>query len=182
MKKALVLFASIWLVSSVHAASSLFGNNFLYWTLDDVGSSLQFMYAVLVAHGAEDPDPIYLPIGNSAPVAGEYADTFEAPDGIPVTSLPANYAQLPVDYQDMSCVVQIYDGEGILIGSSDSVAFVGLGDYVYGDMGTAGIDGPYHFTITPPGPIPEPTGALLLALGMGVLALRRRRDSWCADA
>lgn len=177
MKKYFLIAVFALLACGARAASSKpFGMPYVYWVMDPVGESLQFCYAVMVTHAAADETESWLTVGDTGNpyVSNEHVESED------IAVLPT-YSKFPGSMLDSDVIyLQLFDEDDKIIGVTQEVTYGELvaGGHIYGDMETSGVEVPYHFSAY----TPEPTGALLLALGMGVLALRRRRDSGCADA
>lgn len=166
MKKALLITALL-LCGVARAASSVAGNGgSLYWVLDPVGDKFMFTYVRLAAQGAtkeylaDDIGSTYF-FGDNAPGRSDNLST-------------PHYAQLPEGAWNLSYYLELYDEFGNLIGTSMVSQYADFEESqsIYDDLSTGGVLEPYHFTV-----VPEPTGGLLVVIGMSVLALRRRRWS-----
>lgn len=181
MKKFFAVIAVSLAAYGAHAAAS---QQYAYWSLAEVADSFQFSYAILMAYqgigedGGAVGDPVELPYGGF-----EYTRVYGEEDLS--TSLEFVYSRLPVDaVADMVLQLNLYregDSGDSLVGVSDFVSVGELADqqFIYSDLGTGGIRAPYVFTVDS---IPEPSGGLLFAFGLAVLALKRRRLSIAESA
>ena len=174
MKKLITLLAVVMLGLGVQAASSMSRGGYLYWSLDPVDESIAFAYAMMAVEKA-DGSKSYLTV--SDPILGDTAETviFDA-DTIPDTvQLGECYSKLLDDPEGSGYYLELYNMEGEIVGTTQTATYAQLynGGYIYSDMSTGGIQSPYRYAAVPR-PIPEPTGGILLMLGLGVLALRRK--------
>ena len=85
-----------------------------------------------------------------------------------MTATAAYYAYDVSGYTDSMFLFELFDSDNERVAWSE-VAGAALADYIGGTMST--ISSPYVVTAV----VPEPTGALLLLLGVAGLSLRRKR-------
>lgn len=168
MKKFFALISMVMLGLAAQAAASVSRNGYVHWTLDPVSESMKFAYVMVAAD--DGVNTTYLTINGTS-------STVVVGDSYPeeTTALNASYYSQVVDSSDDTrYYIELYDAQGNKITSSQYVSYSSLvsGGYIYEDMSTSGILNPFHFAAQ----IPEPTGGLLVALGLGLLALRRKRD------
>lgn len=167
MKKIFALVTVLALGFAASAASSVTRGGYVHWTLDPVSAEVKFAY-VMVAAEDSDSNKEYLTIGNTSETIVWDQATFPE-----TTNLGAEYYSKVVNTApDTSYFLELYDLEGNVIATSQAVTYSDLmsGGFIYEDMSTTGVTKTYHFGAA----IPEPTGGLLLALGLCVLALKRK--------
>ena len=154
MKKFFAIAAVLMMACGIRAES------YLYWMLED--SPVQFAYAKLLAEGADGKTIGYLTMGNTS---------LDAVASVDLTSVNPIYSMLPSgsDLTQLSFIVELYGTDQTVVGMSAS--YSALQEFIYSDMSTTGIT-PYHFTAA----IPEPSGGLLVLIGFGLMALRRKRS------
>lgn len=150
--------------------------DYLYWALEPMeGQDLEFRYAKVAAWGDPLEEPIYLKVGDTGVelIAGN-----KFPDDS--TEVLANYSLLPTlpsgyTYDGLSFMIELYNVTNDRIGISQVATYAQLVQQgsIYHDMSTAGTrpENLYHFTAH----VPEPTSGVLFAIGLGLLALRRKR-------
>ena len=129
-------------------------------------SPVQFAYAKLLAEGADGETIGYLTMGNTS----RDAVASVSPSFI---SLNPIYSMLPSGYDltQLRFIVELYGTDQTVVGTSSYASYSALQEFIYSDMSTTGIT-PHHFTAA----IPEPSGGLLVLIGFGLMALRRKRS------
>ena len=173
MRKLIVIFAAILLASCANAAGG--GDSYLYWMIDaEQPSPVEFYLAMIYTEGA-DGNKEYLTVGSGE----EEADFigFEDADGNPIAVTEAHegfYTKLPDDPESFSYFIELYDLDGNSLAWSRLVSYSEIMNNIYHDMSISGIENAYHFSASTR-VVPEPTGGLLVLLGVGALALRRKR-------
>lgn len=151
---------------------------YFYWMIDQTkeeASPESFYYAMISVTGDDVPDDTYLGTGGYTLVfpSGESI----IPDTQLGTTTEAVYSSLAglaeYDLSALSFAVELYSEDDKLIGTSEGVRYADLlnGGYIYRDMWTT-TEMPYVFTVS----VPEPSGGLLVLLGLGALALRRKKE------
>ena len=165
MKKIIMMFAAMALALGAQAASS-----YLYWMLEEP-TSMSFVYARVLGV-SKDGETSYLTIAE--PGGGENAFVFNQNVPDLGNALSGQYYSLiPENASWKNFYVELYNWENAVVGVSQSAAYADLVEkFIYSDMGTAGVGSPYHFTAA----IPEPSGGLLVLIGFGLMALRRKRS------
>ena len=172
MKKVIALFAVLSLGLGAHAATSFTGEGYFHWTIDPVDESLKFAYAMLA--GVDYYSEVtHLTV--SDPTTGAVSDGVFNEDTFPETTDlgAAYYSLVDVDFgKPKGYYIELYDVNGNVIGISDVVSESVLidGGFIAKDMATSGIVSAYHFRAH----VPEPTSGIMIVLGLGFLALRRR--------
>ena len=171
MKRILTMLAMAVVALALQAEDDLTGR-YLYWMINaPAKDSVDYSYAVIVAYDGDvriGPQSIAEggePKGNILPKADLYT-----PGPYPYyTEIPAGEAE------SLSFIVELWNSEMVGIRKSQQVTLADLVStgYIYSEMGTAGIKEPYVFNAYF---IPEPSGGLLVLLGLGALALRRKRE------
>lgn len=170
MKKIFALIAALMIGCGAYAAACIPRGSYIYWTLDPVTDSMMYAYVMIAAQDEGLGTKTYLTIGNT-----DQTIAFNAASFPETTELDALfYSQVLGDTADTRYCLELYNVEGQMIAVSEFVSSADLmeGGYVYRDMSITGIRDAYHFTATY---VPEPTGGLLFVLGLGVLALRRKK-------
>ncbi len=145
-------------------------------------SSIAFAYAKIVVKGEGVAAGTYLEMADidTQETLGTSLYNPEFPES--TYSLPQSYAFMG-DYNSpgYGFAVELYgltNGQGELLGMSEFVSFEMVSKFsVYSDMKKTGIT-PYTFNAFRAAP--EPTSGLLMLLGLGALALRRKRTVACA--
>lgn len=160
MKRLLLMMAFALAAAAGRAAQA----DWLYWSVADAATpdgAVCFAYAVLC--DAEDWTKTY--------AVGE--------TGAWKVRANADARSTPAVASDVSAAgaagfsVLLYDAEDAIVAVGAAVPRDAIAEHIYKDMWTAGEGTPYVFTDV--GAVPEPSGGVLLALGVGALALRRRR-------
>lgn len=135
---------------------------YLYWQVNQAAakSPVGFSYAILNAVDADG--------GRTA------LDGVLAQDGNPIASDAIN-TLLDLAYEDgYTFEFQLFDNNDVLVAASEyTYEWADLKPYLYEEMVTAGAK-PLE-VVDFAGPVPEPSGGLLVALGLAAIALRRRR-------
>lgn len=151
----------VFAIAVLTIACSVRADSYLYWMLED--SPVEFTYAKLLAEDENGTTIGYLTMGNTSRDAVASADS---------TSVNPIYSKLPLGYDlsQLRFLVELYSSEKQVVGVSSYASYLGLQKFIYGDMATTGII-PYRFTAM----IPEPSGGLLVILGVGLMVLRRRK-------
>ena len=176
MKRFLLLLSLVF--ASVIAAHAEY---YFLWEFDqsESGDPLSFSLAKVRVDGDGIDCPVYLALADDGGVSFETLATEVDPEAGPLvgeTVLP-NYAKLSDFANDnYSFFVELYSLDDELLGVSGRATFeeLRLAGSVYEDMATTGIT-PYNFGLAVE-PVPEPTSGVLVLLGFGVLALRRRKQ------
>lgn len=175
MRKLFTMIAIGLLVLGSRAADL---DSFLYWMLDPVEDSLAYTYAMICFESPEG-ERSYLTIqpGDGEEVAPVYQSEHKG-----TTMAYPVYAQIKVsDLLDMSkdpdnfgFIVELLNEDWNTIGESDWVSYsdIAQSGAIYEDMGT---HTKYYAFQAVHAVVPEPTGGLLVLLGVGALALRRKR-------
>ena len=154
---------------------------FLYWEYnpsksgdDDVG----FSYAKIQVkdeNAGSDTPAIYLTLDQAGDV--KYDDIWpsdgKAPDYNGTMIAPTYVDISEYATSAYSFALELYSTENSQVGLSEYVSFADLTAFgaVYSNMATTG-DKAWNFSVRP---TPEPTSGLLVLLGIGALALRRKR-------
>ena len=166
MKKVMFIFAVMALALGARAES------YLYWMLDEP-TPMPFYCAVVCGVTDEDVTQ-YLMVAD--PTSGSVSDVLLNANHPELGKSLDNayfYAVIPNDVTWKSFYIELYNENSSVVGVSQSAAYADLVEkFVYSDMGTAGVGSPYHFTAA----IPEPSGGLLVLIGFGLMALRRKRS------
>lgn len=173
MKKIFALITVLALGFAASAASSVTRGGYVHWTLDPVTESIKFAYVAIASQDAGGTKE-HLTIGNTGETIAFDAKTYL--DG--TTDIGAEfYSAVVNEVPTTSYFIELYDLDGNVIATSQAVTYSDLvsGGYVYQDMSTTGVLNTYHFQASS-APIPEPTGGVLLALGLCVLALKRKHE------
>ena len=171
MKRKIVLMASLLLALAARA-------DYLLWQVNQTGAEepVSFAFARLTVKGYGVEAGTYLPqAGTNGKTDVLHATFPESENGLATL---ASYADLG-EYANSaySFAVELYAFEGgapSLVGVSDYVRYDQMMKqfHVYSDMSLSGID-PYVYRTFQS--VPEPTGGLLVLMGLGALALRRKR-------
>ena len=167
MKK-LMMMAVVGL--GVLAARAEYADQYFYWNVMD--SDPAFAYAKL-AYTLQGGGKGYLTVGDSP-----YAGVMAAEGGKTTASVFANMGADADNWAGASFLVEAYNDANALVGKSDAVLYGDILASLYDYEGFMNIGegvSAKGFTINAPAPVPEPTGALLILLGLAGLALRRRR-------
>lgn len=160
--------------------------DYLLWQVEQTAEdAIPFTYAKLSVKGGSLTDQTYLSVGvwtqdgpdlSSVPVQEIGHSNFEAEQTGP--SVLQSYANLG-EYANSaySFAVELYsftDGHENLLAVSDYVRYSEMvrDFHVYSNMSQSGIT-PYTYGTFRA--VPEPTGGLLVLMGLGALALRRKR-------
>ena len=147
------------------AARAELADRYFYWQV--MAAESEFSYAKL--YTLMDGEKSYFTIGDTAARAVASAE-----GGLTTESVFANLGKS--DWAGYGFSVETYDDSGVMVGISDLLGYAAIADYVfdYQQMMERGVAG-----LTPLGiavhDVPEPTGGLLLLLGLAGLALRRKR-------
>ena len=161
MKRLLTSIAFVLAAAAGQAAQA----NWLYWSIAEAATpegAVEFAYAVLC--DGEDWTRTY--------AVGE-TDAWKVKANADARSTPAVASNIgePADGADGFAVL-LYNAANEIVAVSETVSRGALVKHIYVDLRTAGEGTPYAFSTF--GAIPEPSGGLLLALGVCALALRRR--------
>ena len=142
-------------------------NKYFHWFVES--SDNVFEYAKLACF-VEAGEHVYLTVGDTGATA-----VSAAAGNLTTESVFSNLGTHDdVYWGDYSFIVEAYDATGTLVGQSETLALGDIVGAVYEYEGMQFIGGgvtPMGITV---GAIPEPTSGLLLLLGVGGLALRRR--------
>lgn len=165
MKKIIIMSAVTALALGAQAASS-----YLYWMLDEP-TEMEFAYARVLGV-SECGETSYLTIAE--PGGGENGMVFN--QNVPELGYALGgqyYSLIPEGTGWKNFYVELYSWENAVVGVSQSAAYADLvKKFVYSDMSTSGTRNPYLFTAA----VPEPSGGLLFVLGIGLVALRRKKS------
>ena len=171
MKRKIVLMASLLLALAARA-------DYLLWQVNQTGAEepVSFAFARLTVKGDGVEAGTYLPQAGTDWKTDVLHATFPEPENGLATL--ASYADLG-EYANSaySFAVELYafkDGAPSLVGVSNYVSYFQMMEqfHVYSDMSLSGIN-PYIYGAFQS--VPEPTGGLLVLMGLGALALRRKR-------
>lgn len=171
MKRKIVLMASLLLALAARA-------DYLLWQVNQTGAEepVSFAFARLTVKGVGVEAGTYLPQAGTNGKTDVVHATFPEPENGLATL--ASYADLG-EYANSaySFAVELYafkDGAPSLVGVSNYVSYFQMMEqfHVYSDMSLSGIN---PFVYGKFQSVPEPTGGLLLLMGLGALALRRKR-------
>ena len=175
MKKFFAIIAALTLAWGVMAADydPVTDGGYIYWALDPVDESLQFAYVMMAMDDGTEDGKVYLTVRDT-----DQAIIFDAatiPETREIAPVYSKLPTLPTDPAALSFMVELYNESGDVIGISQAATFADLwgddGKYLYHDMSISGTLTPFRFTASSP----EPTGGLLVLVGLGALALKRRR-------
>lgn len=177
MNRFFTIIAALTLAWGVRAADydPVKDGGYVYWALDPVDESLQFAYVMMAMDDGTDAGKVYLTVRDTdQTIIFDAATIPETQELAPVYSkLPT----LPTDPSALSFLVELYSESGDVIGVSQAATFADLwGDderYLYHDMSVSGTLYPFRFTASSP----EPTSGLLVLVGLGAMALRRKREA-----
>lgn len=172
MKRKIVLMASLMLALSVKA-------DYLLWQVNqsEGETAVPFAFARLTVKGEGVESGTYLTqAGTDGKTDVVHATFPESENGLATL---ASYADLG-EYANSaySFAVELYAFEegsdtASLVGISDYVLYKELRDqFIYTNMSLSGINPFVYGTFRS---VPEPTGGLLVLMGLGALALRRKR-------
>lgn len=171
MKRKIVLTVFLMLALAVRA-------DYLLWQVNQTEAKepVSFAFARLTVKGNGVEVGTYLPQAGTNGKTDVVHATFPEPENGLATL--ASYADLG-EYANSaySFAVELYAFEGntaSLVGVSDYVRYDEMKEkfHVYSDMSLSGINPFVYGTFQS---VPEPTGGLLLLMGLGALALRRKR-------
>ena len=173
MKRILTMLVMAVVALALQAEDDLAGR-YLYWMINaPAKDSVDYAYAVIVAHYGDGKEDALAFVVDESGEKGKVIprDDLYAPKGPHqyYTEIPAGEAE------SLSFIVELWNSELVGVRKSQQVTLADLVDtgYIYSEMGTAGIKEPYVFNAYF---IPEPSGGLLVLLGLGALALRRKRE------
>lgn len=168
-------------IATLLMAAQAYSFEFIYWQLDESYNTPEFNAAMIWAFN-EAGDKFSLTVYD---VTGEESELIE-PGGGAVSPHLTNpyYSRIDVgnfNAEEFSFYVELYmmssDYSSYeIVGSSTppvSYSDLALAGKIYAEMGMEGVT-PYTFYATSK-MVPEPTGGLLVLLGVGALALRRKR-------
>ena len=166
MKKYLMSLA---LLGTFAAMSAKAEESYLYWFVDQsTGNQYNYTYAQLVA---QQTNPAGDPIGLAAQKGGLVQSQSELGGGDSFTSAPFDMSGYGSGW---SFFVELYNGENWLAQSatySYEALAASSGFYkpmsAHGAAGTPTAFGTYN--------VPEPTSGLMMLLGVGLLALKRKK-------
>ena len=156
----------------------------LYWMADTLEREpdVPFWFAMIAVSGDGVVEGTYLNMANSDPtspmVLNSVAAAATTDEGLMDlgTETIATYADLG-EYSGSaySFMVEFYvldgDNDVKMVAQSALVNYSDLSRFIYSDIPQSGVLEAYRFTAV----IPEPTGGMLFLVGLGVLALRRKR-------
>ena len=167
MKK-LMMMAVVGLgVLAAHAGA---GDQYFYWNVSE--SENPFSYAKL-AYSLNGGASGYFTIGDTPAKA-----VASAAGGTTTANVFANFGAHADGYwSDYAFQVEAYNSSGDLVASSSVLAFGDILGHLYDYEGFMDIGSgvtPLGVALTGVAPVPEPTSALLLLMGLAGLALRRR--------
>lgn len=165
MKKIITMAAVMAFALGAQAAAS-----YLYWMLEPVEESMAFAYARILGV-SDDGETAYLQVGGTGDPGGTLALNKDFPEtGIELVA--PYYSLIPDGIGWKNFYVELYNWEGGIIGVSQQAVYSDLlSQFVYSDMSVSATRTPYQFAAS----IPEPSGGVLLLLGFGAMALRRRK-------
>lgn len=171
--KHVLYFAALMCCCSVHA-------DYLLWQIDQTGTSetpLEFSYAKILVQGEGVSEGTYLSLagtgdpGFTEVVHSGYPDPLTGSKTDPVYAVLGDFGQL--GYSFAAELYRETDDGDVFVGRSAFVSYASLEKFhVYSNMSLTGID-PYKFSAFS---VPEPTSGLLVLLGFGLMALRRKKS------
>lgn len=178
-------------VSSLLALGLSARADYLLWQVEQQEGGIPFSYAKLSVTGGDLTDPTYLWVSawngsepsSSAQLTQQIGHSnIETKDtGLSVLQSYANLGEYA--NSAYSFAVELYsftDGHENLLAVSDYVSYSEMvrDFHVYSNMSLSGIT-PYTYGTFA---VPEPTGGLLMLLGLGLLALRRSASARSAHS
>ena len=176
MRKFLIM--TIAALAFTGGVQKVFGDDsqYLYWMLTaNEEDPVEFLYAMLAVEG-EGVDKYYLTLGDtSEEIVFGKGVLDDLPNLQPATSTEEVYSRIVMpdgDTTGLELFVELYGLDGTLVGLSETAKLTELWSATYDDMSTTGIRMPYRFT----GSAPEPSGGILVLLGLCALALKRRTE------
>lgn len=166
MKKIITMAAVLAFAIGAQAAAS-----YLYWMLEPVEESMAFAY-VKVLGVSDSGETSYLQQFDGSGNPGEMLMlNADFPETGTALASPY-YSLIPDGIGWKNFYVELYNWEGGVVGVSQQAVYADLvSQFVYSDMSVSATRTPYQFAAS----IPEPSGGVLLLLGFGAMALRRRK-------
>ena len=175
MNRFFTIIAALTLAWGVRAAdyNPVTDGGYVYWALDPVDESLQFAYVMMAMYDGTDVGKVYLTVRDTDQTI--IFDAVTIPKTQELAPVYSKLPTLPTDPEALRFMVELYSESGDVIGISQAATFYYLwGDderYLYHDMSVSGTLSPFRFTASSP----EPTSGILVLVGLGAMALKRRR-------
>ena len=175
MKKALIVLLiglAVWSAKAEY---------YLYWNYEvpDTVTDVTFTYAKLAAYTSGD---YYTPVGYLT--VGDTTSDMIAAYGITASQLTGTsvsevyFAMGSYNSNAYSFRVELFDSGNNFVGRSDAYDYATVSGSIYSDMSIGGM---VPLSMGGYSAVPEPTSGMMLLLGMGLLALKRKRREEAAN-